>query len=89
MMKATNGQPPHFNQRGTGRPSPWLLASSVSVPSGQNTPHHTRPISSMETITNGHQMPQNMNCANRVRWFSTLEPVPGNGRKAGITTSAR
>ena len=43
VKKASTGQPLQRIQRGMGLPSPWRLASSVSMPSGQNTPHHTRP----------------------------------------------
>ena len=54
-------------QRGIERPAARWLAHSLSVPSGQNMPHQTRPNSIVERITDGHHTPQNTNCANRRR----------------------
>src|SRR3989344_7789548 len=89
MTKATNGQPPQRIQRGIGYCKPRRLMSSVSEPSGQNTPHHTRPMSIIDTITNGHHTPQNATCARRVRLSYMCAESGGNGRNAGIITSAK
>ena len=64
--------------RGTGLPSPLWLTHSVSVPSGQNRPHQTRPRVSVASMTPGHQTPQNMNWANRRRLSHRCAPCGGS-----------
>ncbi|MDT4868994.1 hypothetical protein FQZ97_1039990 [compost metagenome] len=87
ITKATAGQPPQRIQRGMPHPRPWRLTASLSAPSGQNTPHQTRPSKTMLSSTKGHQMPQNRNCANRPRWSRMRAASSGSGRNAGSTTS--
>ena len=86
-MKATKGQPGHFSHAGTGLPRPWRLTCSEMKPSGQNSPHHTRPRVTVAIITPGHQMPQKQNWAKRRRLSQMWARSGGSGRKAGITTS--
>eukprot|EP01022_Parablepharisma_sp_SALTPOND_P015891 TRINITY_DN2278_c0_g4_i1.p1 TRINITY_DN2278_c0_g4~~TRINITY_DN2278_c0_g4_i1.p1 ORF type:complete len:759 (-),score=204.48 TRINITY_DN2278_c0_g4_i1:1653-3929(-) len=81
--KATKGQPPQRIHFGMARPRPCLLANSVSAPSGQSTPHHTRPMSTMLTSTKGHQMPQKANWAITVRLDQRWAVSSGRGRNTG------
>ncbi|MNN19104.1 hypothetical protein D3C81_1323340 [compost metagenome] len=87
MQKATNGQPPQRIQRGTPRPWPWRLAHSLSAPSGQNRPHQRRPNSTIDSSTNGHQMPQNTNCANTARSSNMRAWGWGRSRHAGTISN--
>src|SRR5450830_316566 len=64
-------------------PRPNLLANSLSAPSGHSTPHHTRPMNTMLTSTNGHQMPQKQNCEIRVRLDQICAVSSGKGKKIG------
>jgi hypothetical protein len=77
----TSGQPGQRIQRGMGRPLPGRPANSVRAPSGHITPHQKRPTSSIEAMTNGHQMPQKANCAKRVRLLNMRASSGGIGRK--------
>src|ERR1700761_5450268 len=83
IPKATNGQPPQRIQRGIAQPRPYLLANSASAPSGHNTPHQTRPSMTIDSSTNGHQMPQNTNCAASVRLLHKCAEPSGSGITAG------
>jgi len=41
----------------------------------------------MLAITDGHQMPQNANCASSVRFDRMWAPAGGSARNAGTVTS--